>query len=570
MTRRRTFALIYVLFIALVTLMLTWPWLFNLAGDAQVHLAVAEQFNLGHPFQFNPAGEIVIASTSPFWTMMLTMWFKLVGTSTPLFLKIICVIAWAGTSYLLYRIAHKLWRIPTVALFAMLGWWITNTAIISNALSGMENILSALQLLLIYYLTIKWRGAFSVPRSVLLGLVEGWAILTRPDGGLFGASVIGLFLVYKAIEQRPVKFTSWIKPIGILIITMLVIITPWYVYQYQLTGRLVTDSSLARLYSGRQGSIPILANILFFYPKALVSLGTAFLPIMLGAIILLGTYSLRWLRIHTDRKLFFLENYQHISAALIAVVGLAFYSFIVGAEAFGRYFLPIFPFLFLCGTAGLQRLEERVQLRTKIRFPVLIAITTLFMLATSSVDFYRRVIVGQFDTGPILNVIYGPANIQYFSYNLQDTINAPALRTQRTAELRQALGLTTQQPFSIAVTEVQLRYFLDESVTVLSLDGRTSANILDYYNPSTGIPDFARYFDSTRPDFVHAAQWCALGGWLSNLSSSAIRPNLVCEWQTKISHMQIGDTFDWNGHTIIYVAPDIVGIKWSGVQNPTR
>jgi Fe-S cluster assembly ATP-binding protein len=35
------------------------------------------------------------------------------------------------------------------------------------------------------------------------------------------------------------------------------------------------------------------------------------------------------------------------------------------------------------------------------------------------------------------------------------------------------------------------------------LDGRTSANILDYYNITTGIPDFARYFAAIQPDFVH-------------------------------------------------------------------
>jgi hypothetical protein len=567
MRQRRTLILVFALVIALVSLGLTWPWLFNLAGDAQVHLAVAEQFSQGHPFQFNSNNEIVTASTSPFWTMLLTLGFTLVGAAVPLLLKIVCVIAWLSTSYLLYRAARELWHLPMIALLAMLGWWLTSTTIISNALSGMENILSAAQLLLIYYLSVKWRDRLSARRIVVLGIIEGWAILTRPDGGLFAASVLGLLLVCEAIAQRPVKPLTRLKQFGWLLMTVLVIIAPWYIYQYQLTGNLVTDSSIARLYAGRQGSLPILGGLLYFYPKALVSLGAGFLPILAGAIILMSVYGLGLLQTKSDRGRFVLEHYPYISAAAIVVIGLVFYSFVVGAEAFGRYFLPIFPFLFLCGTAGLQRLEERVQPWLKIRFPVLIIITTLFMLTTSGVDFYRRVIVGQFDSEPILNVIYGPANIQYFSYNLQDIIAAPALRAQHTAELRQALGLTTQAPFRMAVTEVQLRYFLDDSVTILSLDGRTSAAILNDYNPSTGVPDFARYFDAARPDFVHVAQWCAVGGWLSNLSSSVIKPNLVCDWQTKISRMHIGDTFDWNGHTIVYVAPDIVRIEWSNAQN---
>src|SRR3972149_4107004 len=162
MIHRRTFALIFLLIIALISFGLTWPWLFNLAGDAQVHLAVAEQFSRGHPFQYNPSGETVTASTSPFWTIILTLCFTLAGASAPLLLKIICVIVWAGTGYLLYRVAREVWCVSSVALLAMLGWWLTSTTIISNALAGMENILSALQLLLIYYLVVKWRGRFYV------------------------------------------------------------------------------------------------------------------------------------------------------------------------------------------------------------------------------------------------------------------------------------------------------------------------------------------------------------------------------------------------------------------------
>ena len=55
---------------------------------------------------------------------------------------------------------------------------------------------------------------------------------------------------------------------------------------------------------------------------------------------------------------------------------------------------------------------------------------------------------------------------------------------------------------TIAVTEVQLRYYLDERVDVLSLDGRTSADILTYTNPTTGVPDFPAYFEAVQPDYV--------------------------------------------------------------------
>ena len=73
--------------VAIVCLLVTLvaaPFLLNLAGDAQVHLAFAENFARGMPFQFNAGGETVVASTSPFWTILLALFFKVTGTWTPL------------------------------------------------------------------------------------------------------------------------------------------------------------------------------------------------------------------------------------------------------------------------------------------------------------------------------------------------------------------------------------------------------------------------------------------------------------------------------------------------------
>src|SRR5690606_1078847 len=119
-------------------------------------------------------------------------------------------------------------------------------------------------------------------------------------------------------------------------------------------------------------------------------------------------------------------------------------------------------------------------------------------------------------------------------------------------------------PVSVAVTEVQLRYFLDDRVTVLSLDGRTSANILRYVDPVSGVPDFGRYFADVRPDYVHIRQWCEVGGWLAGVFPSRIRDNLVCDWERRAAAMAPGDSFEWQGRTVTLVAPDIVRIEWAG------
>jgi hypothetical protein len=428
----------------------------------------------------------------------------------------------------------------------------------------MENILSAFQLLLVYYLSAKWWRQLSYRKSLAMGLILGWSILTRPEGGMFCACAIAFsFTAARMLKNNErLGFVHWATLSCSLIFATLIITLPWYIYQYLMTGKIVSDSSIARLYAGRQGSLAIIDNLLYFHPKALISLSTAFLPVTLGTAIMTIVYIVRML-CKEHRRAILLDKYPRVLALLIPIIGFCFYSFIVGAESFGRYFLPIFPFLLLSSIAGLDYLARFLRQRRFLRGSAILILATVFLLAVSGVDHYRRIISGQFDSGPILNVIYGPANLQYFSYNLRDIIEAPQERPQLTAELRRTLGETSDKPIRFAVTEVQLRYFLDESVSVLSLDGRASATILDYYNPISGVPDFENYFTATRPDFVHVAQWCSVGGWLARVSKTEIQDNLVCEWKNKTDQMQIGKSFDWNGRPILYVAPDIVQIVWA-------
>jgi hypothetical protein len=190
-------------------------------------------------------------------------------------------------------------------------------------------------------------------------------------------------------------------------------------------------------------------------------------------------------------------------------------------------------------------------------------LAVLFLAATSVLDTYRRLGPGRFAPERALDVIYGPANLRYYSANVPLLVAAPANRVAATDGFLRDLGAPLAADVSIAVTEVQLRYFLDDRVTVLSLDGRTSAGILAYVDPISGVPDFERYFLDVRPDFVHARQWCEVGGWLARVLTSAIDENLVCAWERRAAAMAVGDSFDWQGRAVMLVAPEILRIDWS-------
>ena len=556
--------------VALVTLVAA-PWLVHLAGDAQVHLAVADNFAAGRPFQYNPTGEMVVASTSPFWTMLLALFYRVAGDSAPLLLSLTVVVFWLADAYVLYVAARRSWGLPGLAVAVVVGLWLLHTTIVANALGGLENILSALQLLLLYVMTsdyLRSPGAALTPkRSALLGVVVGWALLTRPDGGLLALGLLGIFglALWPPLdgERFGRDLGALVGQLAIIGGVALLVLAPWYLYQYTLTGQLVTDSSLARLYNGRLGSLMLIPDTLYLHPKTIVSLASAFAPLAAG-LPADGMGGGRRVVAGAGRAA------GPVPGGLPACCG----------RRAGRRRRSL---LHLCGRCGGVRpllpaslsvpvsggrggLGDGRRLAASARAATmavgLVALAVAFMATTSLYDAYRRLGPGRFISDGVLAVIYGPANRQYFSANLPALLTAPAERATNTAELRADLG-ASNGPFSIAVTEVQLRYFVDETVEVLSLDGRTSADILTYVNPTNGVPDFEQYLNDARPDYVHAAQWCEVGGWLADLLPARIDDNLICVWEQQAAGMATGDSFVWEGHPVTLVAPQILRVDWT-------
>lgn len=563
--------------LGLAMLLLAAPFALNLAGDAQVHLAIAEAFAAGHPFQFNPGGEIVVASTSPFWTMLLALYFRLAGPWTPVLLALTAVVFWLSAGYMLYLAARDLWGMRGVALAGVVLLWLGHTTLVANALGGLENVAAALQLLLLYYVVVQrpptadrrqpTEARPTMRRYGIIGLLLGWALLTRPDSGLFALLLVGLGLPLRwpsfGVRRSQTSGRSAVGGLLLVILVAAAVILPWFAYQYVLTGRLLTDSSIARLYNGRMGALPLIPDLLYLHPKALVSLATAFLPLAVGFLATAGALAGRFIRPNGSRLDLYRALFPQVAAILLVSAGVGFYTFVVGAEAFGRYFLPLFPFFFLTGIHGLTLIYRLLLAAGRRRSAViLLALAAVFLVATGALDAYRRLGPGRYAPQRALDVIYGPANRRYYAANVPFLVAAPAHRAALTDEFLADLGAPPTGDVSIAVTEVQLRYFLDERVTVLSLDGRTSADILIYVDPATGVPDFERYFLDARPDFVHANQWCAVGGWLAGVLPSPIAENLVCVWERRAATMAPGDSFIWQGRPVTLVAPEILRIDW--------
>ncbi|MEP7358807.1 MAG: hypothetical protein ABI847_16280 [Anaerolineales bacterium] len=527
------------------------PFLLMLAGDAQVHLAFAEAFAAGRPFQYNPGDALVMASSSPFWTLLLAAAFRLVGPWTALVVKLAAVAGWGAASYLLYRAARGVWAWPRWQWLLLMALWLSSTALIANALGGLENVLSAAQLLLLYLGCVRGVRRLTWPLSFALGLLLGWMLLTRMDAGVFGLVLLAVFAAVKWFQSAGRHRGALAARLLLVVGLGLLVVAPWYIYQMQHTGRLLSDSALARFYLGRRGSIMLIQGGLYLHTKAVVTLVTLYLPLAAGAAVYAAAAARALWRARGTLAAHLPAAFPALGALAVTGAGVAFYTFVVGAEHFGRYLLPIFPFFFLLGLAGWWQLLEGGRRWSPRLTRLGLVAAVVFLLAVSGVDFARRVFLGD-----------------QYANNLAATLLAPAQRQAYTTEFLESLGRLPNSTARVAVTEVQLRYFVDERVNVLSLDGRTSADALRVLDPVTLMPDFKFLFLQQRPDFVELGTWCQAGGWEKWLIRQPLPDNLLCQFERQAAGLPTGRSFDWDGRPVTLVgvsaagAPHWVQINW--------
>ncbi|MGD9874768.1 MAG: hypothetical protein AB7T27_10960 [Kiritimatiellia bacterium] len=527
------------------------PFFLQIAGDAQVHLAVAERFVEGHPFTYN-ADEVVVASTSPFWTLMLVALMMMSGSAAVLFLKILCSTIYFLIALLLWHVAGRYFSVRQRFARLLLVLWLFCVPVLANALSGLENILSAFQVLssLVLAAGCARSAKQSVAGGAAMGLLLGWALLTRPDGGALCLLVFALYFLYRMVVLR--GWLDGIAGVAVCAVFAVLVLYPWYLYQYKITGRVFTDSSLARMYAGRRASITLIPGCLYFHPKALVTLLLFFTPLSLGVVYWVVTLCRIYLSERTDwREHVGRHLIEYLSMAVI-LAGIAFYTFVVGADHFGRYFLVVFPPFFVAGIRGLDLAELRSRSRIgETTRTMIILLAAGYMLAGSGIDYYRRIIRIKGYGGNLVRVMHADKQREEYTDRLLTHLNCPLTNTAR-----------------VAVTEVQLRHYVDERIVVLSLDGRTSGKILEYIDPETGMPRFDDYLEAVRPDFVQLGQWSQGQNWFHYLLGYEVPDNRIGQWEMMVKNMKPGDSFVWNGRCVVYVQPDWLHIDWNEKAGP--
>jgi hypothetical protein len=267
------------------------------------------------------------------------------------------------------------------------------------------------------------------------------------------------------------------------------------------------------LFTGRRNSYTLINGFVYVHPSAITILFSAFLPLSIGFLLTLFKSKLKNIR-----------EYFHIISALIIVLCCVFaYSFIVGADQFGRYFLICISFFLLAGFYGLEYIYSYFKDRNSGYLNVLIALLIIFLFLANAYDYYKRVV-----------------NIEQIESNIYEIFFAPSMRGNLTSEALKKYGYDTNDTIKLAITEVQYKYFVDGRVRVISLDGRSSPKILKYMNEN-GLPDFEKFIENEKPDIVEVKGW-------------PYRGNLLYDWEEKINGMKIGESFNWKSNTVTYIS----------------
>ncbi len=323
--------------------------------DAWIHQVYARNLGTRGEFSFF-AGQPSAGSTSPLWACLLAVSYALrldyrvwtVG------LGVLCL-AFSGfvAGQLARRLGAGRWVAETAApLFVLWEWHLTWAAV-----SGME-----ITLFILLSLLLVERFLASV-RPFWLGIIAGLLVLTRPEGVVLGA-MVGAGLLWRStreirdLRRLAVNAIAFAAPTALLI-------TPYVAFNLALSGSLFPNTFYAK--SQEYGELLSRANFLVRW----VSL---YRQPFLGAQILLIP-GLAWVVWRAAR-----EGKGAAAISLLWVLALpALYALRLPVDyQFGRYEMPIIPFVVVCGLVGTEQLLARVRVRViRNAWPIAIGVLVL-------------------------------------------------------------------------------------------------------------------------------------------------------------------------------------------------
>lgn len=454
--------------IALTALLSTLPWLGYMAGDTVIHLIFAENAASGNWFTFNkliPSG----GESSPLYLIFVTALYKLSGAELIPYILIGCnVTAWLGVALLTRSTALALNIKPlystlcALAVAAMPGS-------VRNAVLGMENVYLALGLLIFLNISIKlnWLTTPQKPRTeFLLGLLLAAMACLRTEATIVIA-ILALyrhFIIWKTHKYSISKhLKAAISPATAALLFLIQL--GWY--YHTTNGQLPFAGGLARQVLAAQeawfhlGPVAfngkILTRLAAYFPLTLLALS--------GAIYSINQHPKKeWFRVFT----------------LISAIMIPFFATLLPSGHLGRYTIFLWPLLALLAAYGWQNMvADKKIAKYAPQTGIALCIMLLGIYLSENILRYRTLAAGH----PLKEIAQAPSN-------------RPLFTNQKIAEW----NLKNKKQINVAINEVQLRYFMDDRIKIISLDGIVNSDLRKYVH--NGYYDHLNYLKDEHADII--------------------------------------------------------------------
>lgn len=426
-------------------------WTFGwFSGDAIVHIAIAERAAAGGFFELN-SGEPSGASSSPLWTLLGAVAWKMGGVGAYVVLaKGAALLSWLVVAACVFDLARHAgaerrdaWLGVLVAIGLPGSVW--------NWHQGSENgVFAALVLAQMWLLArvglarVEASDVAVAPESshrsssietVALFALAGLAMALRPEGVVPAAVVT--FACWR--DGRALAPSTRMRRVVLGVCIAAACALPAYALHHAATGEWLPASGISRVMFARRQPDAISVLGLWFYPRALVRV-LAYAPLVIAAIA--GVCAAR-------------NGAQRILVPIVATfaLGLALYTFAVGAAHTGRYLIWSMALLAVPAAVGLGSAR-----RSTRRTPrVAAALGMLWVVAAVAAELATR------------------AERQGGRMTIAEVLAAPAARAARTdAVLAAACAFACcdqgARP-ALAITGIEERFLLDDRVVIRSLDG---------------------------------------------------------------------------------------------------
>lgn len=305
--------------------------------DAWIHQVYAR--NIGTRFEFSFfAGQPSAGSTSPLWALLLSIgyalrmdfraWAILLGI---VFLGVLAVMTQRVMKFMTddIRLANLI-----APLFVLLEWHM-----LWAAASGME-------ILLFVLLSFVLVESFFAKRDVLYrGFFAGLLTLTRPEGILLvGLGGLGIILEHRRnIFSRALSFALFSYSF-----VFVLLLIPYFLFNLQTSGTLLPNTFYAK--SAEYAELTqtnLFLRWLLLYRQPLIGAQLLLVPGLLYGVYVLARE----------------RAWERILPAFWIVLLPALYAWRLPVEyQFGRYVMPIIPFVIVYGLDGTSRLFQKIPL----------------------------------------------------------------------------------------------------------------------------------------------------------------------------------------------------------------